>query len=421
MALMIINFADKTVYGLAGASLMSELGLTQSQFGLGGSIFFLLFGVTAVIVGFVGNRVSSTKVLLVLALAWSLSLGPLLLAPAFGTLLISRLLLGASEGPTVPIAVHGVHKWFPESKRSMPTSMLPIGAALGIAISAPVLTLLIANHGWTSAFWVLAALGPIWAGAWLLIGREGPYSTYASASDLADSAAAAGPEQHVPYRRLFAASGWWGPLLACAPAYIAFVAFSVWGPVYLEKGLGFSPAATGTLVGVFAVIALVGLISSSWLSGRLVRRGVPTRWSRSTIMGSVVAIAGTLILLGLWVDSPAATVALLLAGFGLANATNPIGMLTVSEVSPVRQRSAVMAVYNSLVTVGGAVASIGVGILADRSLAAGGTPVSGYQLAFQICAVAAIVGGLLAVWLTNAHRDAVRLGLQRPVPAAVSA
>lgn len=224
----------------------------------------------------------------------------------------------------------------------------------------------------------------------------------------------------MPYRRLFAASGWWGPL-ACAPAYIAFVAFSVWGPVYLEKGLGFSPGATGTLVGVFALIALVGLIVSSLPSGLLVRRGVPTRWSRSTIMGSVVAVAGALILLGLWVDSPAVTVALLLAGFGLTNATNPIGMLTVSEVSPVKQRSATMAVYNSLVTVGGAVASIGVGILADRSLAAGGTAVSGYQLAFAICAVAAIVGGLLAVWLTNAHRDAVRLGLQRAVAAAAAA
>jgi MFS family permease len=412
MLLMIINFADKTVYGLAGKSLMADLGLTQSQFGLGGSIFFLLFGVAAVAVGFVGNRVSSTKVLLVLALAWSVSLGPLLLAPAFGTLLVSRLLLGAAEGPTFPMAVHAVHKWFPESKRSMPTSMIPVGAALGVALSAPVLTFLIADHGWAAAFWILAALGPIWAVGWLLIGREGPFSTYASASDLADSTAVAGPEKHLPYRRVFGASGWWGPLLACGPAYIAFTVFNIWGPVYLENGLSYSAGAIGGLIGVFAVIALGGMLVSSWVSGRLVRRGVPTRWSRSVITGGVVVLSGVLILAGLWLDN-ALTVWFLIVGFGLANATNPIGMLTVSEMSPVRQRSAILAVYNSVVTLGGVVASFGVGVLADRALGAGGTAVAGYELAFQVIALTMVVGGLLAAWLTNAHRDAIRLGLQK--------
>jgi MFS family permease len=419
MLLMIINFADKTVYGLAGKSLMDDLGLTQSQFGLGGSIFFLLFGVAAVIVGFVGNRVSSTKVLLVLAVAWSVSLGPLLLAPALGTLLLSRLLLGAAEGPTMPMAVHAVHKWFPESKRSMPTSMIPVGAALGVALSAPVLTFLIADHGWAVAFWILAALGPIWAVAWLLVGREGPFSTYASASDLADSTAVAGPEKHLPYRRIFGASGWWGPVLACAPAYVAFTAFNIWGPVYLEDGLGYSAGAIGGLIGTFAVIALGGMIAASWVSGRLVRHGVPTRWSRSAITGGGVVLSGVLILAGLGLDN-GLTVWLLIVGFGLANATNPVGMLTVSEMSPVRQRSAILAVYNSLLTLGGVIASFGVGVLADRALGAGGTAVAGYELAFQVIALTMVVGGALAAWLTNAHRDAIRLGLQKDAAQTVA-
>ena len=49
---------------------------------------------------------------------------------------------------------------------------------------------------------------------------------------------------------LVGASGGWGPLAACAPAYIGYVAFSVFGPVYLEDGVGFSTKATGLLVGV---------------------------------------------------------------------------------------------------------------------------------------------------------------------------
>jgi MFS family permease len=254
--------------------------------------------------------------------------------------------------------------------------------------------------------------------AWLLIGREGPFSTYASASDLTDSTAVAGVERHVPYRRVFGASGWWGPLLACAPAYLAFTGFNIWGPVYLENGQGYSAGAIGALVGVFALIALGGMILSSWVSGRLVRRGVATRWARGVITGAVVVLSGLLILTGLAVDN-GLTVWLLIAGFGLSNATNPIGMLTVSEMSPVRQRSAILAVYNSLVTLGGVIASFGVGLLADKAIAAGGTAVAGYESAFRIMAILMVVGGLLAAWLTNAHRDAVRLGLQKDsTPAA---
>ncbi len=39
-AFMLINFIDKTVIGLAGVSIMQELGLTPSQFGLVGAAFF---------------------------------------------------------------------------------------------------------------------------------------------------------------------------------------------------------------------------------------------------------------------------------------------------------------------------------------------------------------------------------------------
>ena len=50
---MFINFADKAVLGLAAQPLMAELQLSPEQFGLIGSAFFLLFPVSAVLVGFV--------------------------------------------------------------------------------------------------------------------------------------------------------------------------------------------------------------------------------------------------------------------------------------------------------------------------------------------------------------------------------
>jgi len=56
---MMLNFSDKAIVGLAGVPMMKELDLTPRQFGLVGSSFFFLFSISAVIGGFVANRVQT--------------------------------------------------------------------------------------------------------------------------------------------------------------------------------------------------------------------------------------------------------------------------------------------------------------------------------------------------------------------------
>jgi len=52
-----VNFADKIVVGLAGVPIMTEMKLDAEQFGQLGSSFFLLFSISAIVVGFVVNMV----------------------------------------------------------------------------------------------------------------------------------------------------------------------------------------------------------------------------------------------------------------------------------------------------------------------------------------------------------------------------
>ena len=54
---MLINFADKAIVGLAAVPIMKEVNLTPKEFGLVGSSFFLLFSLSAILVGFVANRI----------------------------------------------------------------------------------------------------------------------------------------------------------------------------------------------------------------------------------------------------------------------------------------------------------------------------------------------------------------------------
>src|SRR3954454_16318703 len=108
---MLINFADRAVLGLAAVSIMQELELSHTEFGLIGSSFFILFSVGAVAGGFLANRVAAIWVLAGLALTWSLCQLPMMLSVSTAALVANRIGLGFSEGPAYPVAAHAAYKW----------------------------------------------------------------------------------------------------------------------------------------------------------------------------------------------------------------------------------------------------------------------------------------------------------------------
>ena len=171
---MLVNFADKIVVGLAGAPIMDELKLAPEQFGLLGSSFFFLFSISAIVVGFIVNRVDTRWVLLAMAVIWSLAQFPMVGTVSFTTLLICRIILGAGEGPAFSVAAHAIYKWFPDEKRTLPTAILSQGSAFGVILAVPALNWIIVNHSWHYAFGALGVVGLMWVVAWLVMGKEGP-------------------------------------------------------------------------------------------------------------------------------------------------------------------------------------------------------------------------------------------------------
>jgi ACS family D-galactonate transporter-like MFS transporter len=136
---MLVNFADKAVVGLAAVPIMRELDLSPKQFGLVGSSFSFLFSLSAILVGFVANRVAVRWVLLALAFSWAVVQFPMVGAAGLATLVVCRVLLGAGEGPAFSMAVHALYEWFPDQQRTLPTAVLTQGAAFGVIVALPAL------------------------------------------------------------------------------------------------------------------------------------------------------------------------------------------------------------------------------------------------------------------------------------------
>ena len=99
-----------------------------------GSSFFYLFSIAAIVVGFVVNRLSTKWVIAAMALIWALTQFPMIGMVSFPVLIACRVILGAGEGPAYPVALHACYKWFPNSRRTLPTSIISIGAGVGVFI-----------------------------------------------------------------------------------------------------------------------------------------------------------------------------------------------------------------------------------------------------------------------------------------------
>jgi MFS transporter, ACS family, D-galactonate transporter len=222
---MVINLADRSALGLAARPIMREFQLNHTQFGLGGMSFFIFFSTSSVLFGLAIARLSSKWTLACMATAWSLCQLLAVLSVSTSGLLLSRILLGLSDGAAYPIALYTAYKWFPNERRAVPTSIIATSGAVGAGFLAPVLSHLIAHSSWRTAFESLAVAGLLWCGLWIVIGRDGPSG--------ADSAKEGNQEtQAVSIRALLTARTVVGTQIAGFCAYWLLALSVLWLPTY---------------------------------------------------------------------------------------------------------------------------------------------------------------------------------------------
>jgi MFS family permease len=400
---MLVNFADKIVVGLAGVPIMTELKLEPEQFGLLGSSFFFLFSISAIVVGFIVNRVDTRWVLLVLAAVWALTQFPMVGEVSFTTLLICRVILGAGEGPAFSVAAHAIYKWFPDEKRTLPTAILSQGSAFGVILAVPALNWIIVNHTWHYAFGALGVVGLMWVVAWLMLGKEGP---------LVQTVAMAAADPRVPYFQLLTSRTFIGCCAATFGAYWALSLGLTWFTPFIIKGLGFSQKDAGLISVLPWVFGAVIVLLAGWISQVMLTRGFSTRGARG-VLGAAPLIVGGLILAAMpYVQGAGLQIALLVFGSGLCGAIYVVCPPMLGEFTPVSQRGAVIAIYGAIFTLAGIVAPFVMGKVIQNA----GTPMEGYLSGFTINAVILIASGLLGLLLLWPNTERARLLQQAPQP-----
>ncbi|MEH7308969.1 MFS transporter, partial [Neobacillus drentensis] len=125
--LAFINNLDKAVIGIASVPIMKELHLNPTEWGLVGSSFYWLFAISAIVVGGMADTRSSKKLIIWLCIIWASVQFLTLVIIGLPSLIFTRIVLGAGEGPAIAVAAVVIGKWLPKEKYAIGFAFIFLG------------------------------------------------------------------------------------------------------------------------------------------------------------------------------------------------------------------------------------------------------------------------------------------------------
>jgi MFS family permease len=357
----IINYLDRNNLSIANTTIAKEFGLNTLQMGLLLSAFSWPYAIANLPAGYLVDRFGPKRMFAWAAGLWSIVSMLSSLANSFGFLYAARVALGISESPFFTSGLKVADKWFNKTERALPVSIVNTGSQIANAIAPPLLTFLMLTMSWRGMFLVIGALGIVIALVWLRIYRD---------PTLKEQFIIKGEEFEEEQKPKEKQAGW-GEL---------FKHKNTWFMVLGAFGIFYT-------VWVYLICGIIGVLSGGILSGKLIKRGVPTITARKIPIVGGALLAAASVLPVAYVENTALAIVLLSLGYFAAQV--PIGVLwtLASDVAEPNQVASLGAIQNFGGFLGAAVAPIVTGYILNET---GGN----YTMVFLIGGALLVVGAL---------------------------
>jgi hypothetical protein len=243
--------------------------------------------------------------------------------------------------------------------------------------------------------------------AWLALGREGSL-TAVTGTDATPTA------ERIAYGQLLLSPTIIASWCASFGAQWGLSQALSWQGAFLIKGLGFTQGSIGLLGALPAGASVILVIAAGWSSQRLLARGVSSRVARGIFGGACVALGGAVLAIMPYVPNISTKIALTTIGVALPSVIYVIGNAVVSEIAPVAQRGALLAIGTAVSTSAGLLAPYVMGSVVETAA----TPLDGFNTGFTICGVIMLVGGVIGMSLMRPEREAIRWASEMPEASA---
>jgi len=199
-----------------------------------------------------------------------------------------RFLLGIGEGFNWPGASKVVAEWFPARERGLAVAIFDSGSSVGAAVAALTIPLVALAFGWRWAFALSGVLGVVWLILWL-IGyhpRDRHPQLTAEEAAIIDAGSDRTPTKEpflVAVKQLWASPNALGILLGRSLTDPMWWFYVFWLPQYLSDARGFSLKQIAAFAWIPFVAADLGNFTGGWVSGLLIKRGLPVIRARKWI------------------------------------------------------------------------------------------------------------------------------------------
>ncbi|PGM58305.1 MFS transporter [Bacillus sp. AFS053548] len=384
----IINFADKSILGLAGIHITKDLNLTSTEFGILGSSFFWLFSIFGIVGGSLSDRIGTGKSLAIMSIVWTIAQSMALFASSLPILILSRVLLGAGEGAFLATAISHISKWFKPESRGFAISIINFGNVVGIAVTAPIIVSLISNYGWKQSFFISGIFSFVWFICWLWLGRMKPTVSFEEEVGTLEN------KNEINRKDVWKALR--SPIFIFT-TLIAFIAYSfivfglTFNPSYLIKVKGLSEQRSASVIAISGLIGAILAILLSIISDRLYKKTQSLWKSRILFSAISVLLAGFLYLMYPLLNGSGSIIILLSLVNTLVITVNTLSPAIVVSILPQR-RGVMTGTYFGIMTSSGIITPIIFGKLIQNS---GANVAGGYSIAIYGMAIAMVIAALL--------------------------
>ena len=313
-----VTFLDRINISVAGSSIMHDLNLSAAEWGWVQSAFILSYGLMQIPMGALGDRFGHRSILALIVLWWSLFTAFTGMAGGLVSLLVIRFMFGIGEAGSSPCSTGVISRWFKKEEVGKAQGYVWAASRMGGALTPFVVIPMMVWVGWRSAFYLLGAVGIVWAIVWWLYYRENSQSSQSSQSSSSSpsSQSSSSSPSHSLWKRLVNAPQFW--ILCVMYFFYAFGSwfFFSWFPTFMELGRGFEKSELTYAVAVPFVMSMIGNISGGYLTDRLSAR-YGLKVGRKAIGSVSLAISAVCMFLAAFIPGKMAVFIFLSLCFGI--------------------------------------------------------------------------------------------------------
>ena len=388
-----VTFLDRINISVAGSSIMHDLDLSPSQWGWVQSAFILSYGLMQIPMGWLGDRFGHRKILAAIVLWWSLFTAFTGMAGGLMSLLAIRFMFGIGEAGSSPCSTGVISRWFEAGEVGKAQGYVWAASRMGGALTPFVVIPVMMWVGWRSAFYLLGALGVVWALVWYWYYRPSPQPLPVKEGSGYPESEESAPQPSTPLHT-GRGRGWVSApvLLLCAMYFFyAFGSwfFFSWFPTFMELGRGFEKSELTYAVAVPFVMSMLGNIAGGHLTDRLSRKyGIGV--GRKALGSTSLAVSAVCMFLAAFIPGKMAVFVFLSLCFGIFDLMLPSAWALCVDLG--KERAGTLSgAMNTAGNIGGFCCGILFGELVQQS--------GNYNLPLYMIAAMLVVSAILFAFI----------------------